>query len=178
MNKLQFKIIQSALVASALLFSLSLRAELILPADYHHTNSPVVAGFRLTIATTNEFFTVRQPILLTVYFENASTNDAIVSIGLRPFLFTIIGPDGKPVSETEIGKMQLEPTRGSNFGAPIKAGESYTSQWGLSALFSMTNAGEYSVTVLRKSQGNEWLAGPLKIVINEPKAANEPANRQ
>lgn len=165
------RVAHSVLISIALSFCSRSHAQHALNSGLYFTNSPVIGGFRLTIATTNEYFTKGQPIVLKISVENISTNDAMFSVGLRPFRITITGPDGNQVPETEIGKQYLEPMGGSSFGLGLKPGESYRSEWLLSAYFAMTNSGEYYVTVLHNSNHENWLAGPLKIVITEPKAS-------
>ncbi len=167
MNKLRLKIIRSTLIIVAALANLQLRAELVFPADYHYTNSAVVDGLKLVIGTTNDVFASGQSIVLTVSLQNTTTNDIMTAARIPLYFITVVGPDEKEVPKTEIGRNELESVFGGGRGLQIKANESYTTPWYLNKMFSMTNAGRYSITVSWKSP--KWTAGPLKVTVTEPK---------
>jgi len=126
-----------------------------------------VEGFRLAISTTNNVFQLGQPIHLSISIQNVTTNRSVLPITERNLSFEAIGPEGRSVPETELGAKILHPTIFRSFsGELVLPGRSLVSDTDLTTLFFMTNAGEYSFTMLHKlANGKSLSAGPLKIRI-------------
>lgn len=124
-------------------------------------------GFQLTLSVTTNIFQLNKPMMLRISLQNVSTNDLSVDVDddLFDYTFTITGHEEKDVLVTEMGEKWLHPAVFYNRSFDIlPPGQKLTDTIPLNLLFSMTNAGEYTINVTRRIHGKkEVSANGLKL---------------
>jgi hypothetical protein len=127
-----------------------------------------VEGQAVSIATPKAAYAPQGPVALRVCFRNVGRQDVKAARGnpLGTDLVTVLLPDGKPAPLTLFGKRAIKPDS-SKAVETLKPGEETCDEVGISRLFDLTLAGNYTVSVSRPVWKDGTVSSTLKATSNK-----------
>ncbi len=128
-------------------------------------------GYQLEISTTNGTFAISERIELRMTLRNVSSNALSIKVqdDLKNYSFRVIGPQGNEILPTAMGNEWLHPTRFYHQSSEtLDPGQVFSQSVPLEKMFTMTNAGEYTIQVWRDTDNKRVTTDQLKIRVVEP----------